>query len=162
MEKRQRIALFLWLFLALFVCIESWRLGLGSFSMPGPGFLTFGVSLFIILAVFIVFCRERGGNIVKSAAPLFKGKNVRNIIYGFSAIFAYPLLLNKLGFVLCTLFLVGFCLKVIKPHRWRVVLGISILTAFISYVLFIVWLGILLPKGTWVNQLFSLISNLWK
>jgi hypothetical protein len=162
MEKRERIPLFVWLLLSLFVCIESWRLGLGSFSLPGPGFLTFGVSLFILLSVFILFFKERGKKIVKGVAPLFRGKKVRNILYGFGVLFAYPLLLNKLGFFLCTLFFVGFCLKMIEPRKWGVVLGISIGAAFISYLLFIVWLGIQLPKGTWVNQFFSLIPNLWK
>lgn len=162
MKKREKITLLFWLSLSVFVCVESMRLGVGNLKAPGPGFLTFGVSLFIALSVFILFLKERGGKIVKGAAPLFRGKKVRNILYGFGVLFAYPLLLNQLGFFLCTLFFVGFCLKMVEPRKWRVVLGISISTAFISYLLFDVWLTIQLPKGTWVNQLYSLGAHLWK
>lgn len=162
MQRREKITLIFWLFLSVFVCVESLRLGVGSLSAPGPGFLTFGVSLFIILSVFFLFLKRTGRKLVENAAPLFKGKKIRDVIYAFIALFAYALLLGRLGFFLCTLFFVGFSLKIIKPQNWRVVLLMSIGVAIFSYLLFDVWLTIQLPKGTWLNQLLSLKGLLWK
>jgi hypothetical protein len=162
MEKRQKITLLFWLCLSLFVCIESWRLGLGSFNAPGPGFLPFGASLAILLLSLFLFLKERGRKLVGKAAPIFRGKKIRNVIYILGGIFAFPLLLNRLGFFLCTLLFMGFCLKIIVPQKWRVVLGMSIGVTIISYLLFDAWLTIQLPKGTWVNQLLKLASPLWK
>ena len=162
MQKREKITLIFWLFLSLFICIESLRLGVGSLRSPGPGFLTFGVSLFIILSVCLLFLKNTERKFAGNVAPLFKGKKIRDVIYTFIALFAYALLLNRLGFFLCTLFFVGFSLKMIKPQSWRIVLVMSIGVAIFSYLLFDVWLTIQLPKGTWLNQLLSSKGHLWK
>ncbi len=162
MQRREKITLLFWLFLSLFFCIESWRLGLGDFNAPGSGFLPFGASLAIGLLVIILFLKERGKKLTASPEPLFQGKRVRNIIYVLGSLFAYLFLLNKLGFFLCSLFFVGFCIKLVGTQKWSVILGISISVAIFSHLLFVVWLNILIPKGAWVGYLFSLISLLWK
>lgn len=163
MERREKITLFFWLFLSVFVCIESLRLGLGSFMAPGPGFLPFGASLVIGLLVCVRFLKERGKKLIGGVAPLFRGKNIRNVIYILGVLFAYPLLLYQLGFVICTLFFIGFSLRIIGSQKWRYVLGISIGTAVLSYLLFDVWLNIQLPKGRWVEQFVSSMRGLlWK
>lgn len=154
MQKREKITLIFWLFLSLFICIESLRLGLGSLRAPGPGFLTFGVSLFIILFVCLLFLKKTGRKFAGNVAPLFKGKKIREVVYAFIALVGYALLLNRLGFFFCTLLFTGFCLKIIIPQSWRVVLGTSIIVALFSYLIFDVWLNLQFPKGTWLNQLF--------
>jgi len=162
MQKREKITFLFWLSLSVFVCIESLRFGVGSLNAPGPGFLTFGVSLFIILFAFFLFLGRIERKDVENVIPLFKGKKIQNVIYAFIALFGYALLLNRLGFFLCTLFFTGFCLKIIIPQSWRVVLGMSIIVAIFSYLLFDVWLTLQLPKGTLLNQLLSLKGLLWK
>lgn len=162
MEKRQKVTLVFWFCLSLFVCVESFRLGLGSFKAPGPGFLPFGASLAILLLSLFLFLKERGRKLSEKAAPLFRGKKIRNVIYILAGIFAFPLLLGRLGFFLCTFLFIGFCLRMIVPHRWRVVLVMSIGVTIISYLLFDTWLMIQLPKGIWVNQLLKLANPLWK
>jgi len=162
MEKRQKITLIFWLCLSLFVCIESRRLGLGSFNAPGPGFLPFGASLSILLLSFLLLLKERGRKFIGKAVPLFRGKRIRNVIFILAGIFAFPLLLGRLGFFLCTLLFIGFCLRMIVPHRWKVVLGMSAGVTIACYLLFDAWLMIQLPKGIWVNQLLKLASPLWK
>jgi hypothetical protein len=162
MQKREKVTLIFWLFLSFFICLESLRLGVGSLRAPGPGFLTFGVSLFIILSVCLLFLKKIGRKFAGNVAPLFKGKKIRDVIYASIALFGYALLLDRLGFFLCTLFFTGFCLKIVSPHSWRVVLGMSIIVAIFSYFIFDVWLTLQLPKGAWPNQLFSLSGVLWK
>jgi putative tricarboxylic transport membrane protein len=152
MEKKQKIALLFLLVLSVFVSIKSWQLGLGRLSAPGSGFLPFGVSIFLILSVAFLFLKERKN--VGQVVPLFRGKNVKNLIYGLGGLFAYWFLLNKLGFFTCTFLFVGFCLKMIEPHRWRLVIPVSIISAIISYLIFNLWLKIPIPEAEWVNKLF--------
>lgn len=162
MQKREKITLIIWLFLSLFICVESLRLGLGSLRAPGPGFLTFGVSVFLILCVGGLFLKQAGGKFNGNIVPLLKGKRIRDVIYTLVALFGYALLLERLGFFLCTVFFVGFSLKMIKPQSWRTVLVMSIGVAIFCHFLFNVWLTLQLPEGTWLNQLLSLKGLLWK
>jgi len=164
MPKREKITLIIWLFLSLFICVESVRLGLGTLRAPGPGFLTFGVSVFIILCVCSLFLKKTGRKFAGDVVSLFKGKNIRDVIYTVIGLLGYALLLERLGFLLCTLCFVGFSLKMIKPQSWRMVLVMSIGVAIFCHFLFNVWLTLQLPEGTWLNQLLSFIkgSHLWK
>jgi len=154
MIKRGTITLLFWVFLSIFFCIESWRLGLGSFKVPGPGFFPFLASLVIGLLAVILFWRERKSKLVEKAVLLFKGKKIGNVIFILGFLFAYPLLLDELGFFLCTLFFVGFSIKMFKQQKLKVVLGISISVTIVAYLLFNVWLTIPLPKGVWIEKLF--------
>jgi hypothetical protein len=146
MEKQQKIAILFLLAFSVFVSVESWRLGVGSFSAPGPGFLSFGAAL----AVFLL-----------SLFQAFKGWG-RDIVYILGGIFAFPLLLSRAGFLLCTLLFTGYCLRIIAPQKWRVVLAVSFGVTIVSHLVFNVWLSIQLPRGTWVNQILVLATSLWK
>jgi hypothetical protein len=43
-RTRDRVGLYCFLASSIFVCEESWRLGLGDFHSPGPGFFPLGIS----------------------------------------------------------------------------------------------------------------------
>ncbi len=152
MIKREKITLVFWLLLSIFFCIESVHLGLGSIHAPGPGFLTFWVAIILILFVIILFLKEKGKRIVGQVEPLFRGKNLRNIIYGNIFLFGYGLLFEKIGFVLCTALFVGSCLGVIGKKRWGMTVAISLSVTLIAYLLFVVWLQVQFPKGRWVGR----------
>lgn len=156
---RERITLFLFISVSLFFCIESWRLGVGSFKKPGVGFLPFVVSLAIGLLAIILLLKSVGRGHVKSAEPFFQREGVRKIIYMLCFLFAYPLLMNQLGFFLCTLLFVVLSLRVIEPQKWRVVILVSIGVTIISYLLFDVWLYVQFPEGRWVNQLLTTMER---
>jgi hypothetical protein len=49
MTKRDRITIYCFVVFSLFICEESWRLGLGNFNQPGPGFVPFGSAMIIAL-----------------------------------------------------------------------------------------------------------------
>ena len=154
MIRKETITLFIWLAFCLFVCIESWRLGLGSFKMPGPGFIPFGASLLIGLIALALLLVGKARRIIQETTPFFQGSRVRKVLYMVCALFLYPFFLSQIGFFLCTLLFVGFSLKMIEPQRWRTVLVISISAAIACYLLFDVLLRIQLPKGILVRKLF--------
>jgi putative tricarboxylic transport membrane protein len=60
---------------------------------------------------------------------------------------AYTFLLDLLGYLLCTFFLVLFMLRAIDPQRWTVALGMAAMIAAGSYILFAIWLSVPLPRG---------------
>jgi hypothetical protein len=84
------------------------------------------------------------------------------MIFGFGFLFAYPLLLNYLGFFLCNLLFAGLCLKVIAGKKWGMVLAVSIGVSIACYLLFDAWLALQLPKGRWMEQVLSSAGALWK
>jgi putative tricarboxylic transport membrane protein len=159
---RERATLVFWFVLSFFFCIESYRLGLGSLHAPGPGFLTFWVSLVVGILAVVLFLQERGKRFLKDMAPLFKGKNLRNIIYANVFLYGYAVLFDKIGFFLCTLLFIGCCLKVIGSKKWKIVIWGSMSVAVGAYMVFGYWLAIQLPKGRWVESLLSLGDHLWK
>ena len=161
MGKKQKIALLFLLAFSVFVSVESWRLGVGSFSAPGPGFLSFGAALAIFLLSLFQASKAWGRNIVQTEKPSLRG-NRANVLYVLGGIFAFPLLLSRAGFLLCTLLFTGYCLRVIAPQKWKVVLAVSFGVTIVSHMVFDVWLSIQLPRGTWVNQVFVLANSLWK
>jgi putative tricarboxylic transport membrane protein len=152
--KKDRIFLFLWLLFCVFFAIESWRLGLGRIRAPGPGFLPFWVSVIVGILTIIELVRGIMGRFVGEVQPLFRGKRVRNTVYAGSFLFAYPLLIERIGFFFCTLFFTGSCLRLIGKKKWFAVFAVSILASVGSYALFVVWLKIQFPVGKWVEPFF--------
>jgi putative tricarboxylic transport membrane protein len=162
MMRREKIALLLWLLFSIFVCIESCRLGLGGFHAPGPGFLTFGVALVIIILVIAHFLNERWRKVATNVEPLFRGRKLKNIIYVFIFLLAYPLLMDQIGFFLSTLLFTIGCLKVIGGKRWSSTIVISMCVAIMEYLVFDYWLVGEFPRGKLVDSLLSFEGTLWK
>jgi putative tricarboxylic transport membrane protein len=159
---RERITFVFWLVLSLYFCIESYRLGLGSVNAPGPGFFPFWASLLVGLLAVVLVLQERRKKLLADVAPLFKGKNLRNIIYAYLFLFGYAGLLDKIGVFLCTLLFIGFCLKVLGAKKWKIVIWFSLSGAVFAYMVFNYWLAIPFPKGEWLRRFLSLGDHLWK
>jgi putative tricarboxylic transport membrane protein len=149
----ERIGLLFWLALCLFFFIESLRLGLGNIRAPGSGFFPFWTATMVgLMTVYLLF-QEIMKKQVKELAPIFKGKNVRDIILVLVFLFAYGMLFEKIGFVLCTLLFMGCCLKVIGKKKWMTVMGLSLSVTVAAYMLFVVWLKIQYPTGRWIEKI---------
>jgi hypothetical protein len=142
--------LFLFL-LSISMCIMAFRLGLGSWANPGPGFASFGIAcllgfLSIILSVKamvrrigekerISFAKEKGFWWVR---PVF----ILLILVG------YGFFLNLFGFSFSNFLLMTFLVWGIARQRLKLALIVSILTTVAAYLLFIKLLGLPLPSGS--------------
>ena len=123
---------------------ESAKLPFGTVHSPGQGFFPWWISVVILLLALLLLLQaltsrpstgqEAPGRIAKVAALL--------VVLG-----VYILLLDPLGYPLCTFLLVLFMLRVTDPQPWTVALGLAAITAFGSYVVFAVWLSVPLPRG---------------
>lgn len=59
----------------------------------------------------------------------------------------YLLVLNYLGFLISTMLLLGAVVHLLGERKWWKIIVISLVTSFIIYQLFGVYLGVMLPKG---------------
>ena len=145
MGKADRISSIFWLVFAVIVSLESRRLGLGTLHRPGPGFLFFYAGIFLGIMSFIVLVKawttkEAGGSI-------FAGKNIFKIICVVASVFAYGLLMERVGFIPVTLLLFLFLLGVMERKGWVFTILVSLAVTAAAYTLFEVLLQSQLPKG---------------
>jgi putative tricarboxylic transport membrane protein len=143
-------AVFLILFGA-FICLEARKLDMGRIVKPGPGFFPFwlGLALMLVsLALIFRFAREK----IESSASsqeLWKSLSWEKVLYSLAALLLYAFFLESLGYIIATLLLLFFFFRAIDPQRWSVVILGSVITSFITYALFRLWLQVQLPVGLW-------------
>ncbi|MFB3887834.1 MAG: tripartite tricarboxylate transporter TctB family protein [Thermodesulfobacteriota bacterium] len=131
---------FFFLGLSIFVLWESLRLGLGTPKVPGAGFLSFCVGL--VLSVLSVVLIVRGWGVrdpLESHSP--------RVILALACLFAYSLLLDQIGFIVATFFLVGILFRLGEPRRWWALLGMSALVTFLAYLVFGILLHVYFPRS---------------
>ncbi len=126
--------------LSLFVLWESLRLGFGTLKEPGCGFLSFCAG--VILSALSLVLIYRGWGLRESRKYL-----PRRVILALAALFAYSLVLEALGFIVATFFLVGILLQLGESRRWWVLVGVSALVTFLAYLVFEVLLHVYFPRS---------------
>jgi len=142
------MSVFFWWAISIFVCWDSLRLNIGNIRSPGPGLLPFwaGVILFglaTILWVMGVITKNRG----EKLGNLWKGRKTNKVATILICLFAYVLLLPQIGFVIATFGLMVFLFRVIGGTRLWIQVVSALITVSIAYLIFLVCLGIPLPKG---------------
>ena len=136
-----------WLVFALYVAFESSRIGLGQWSMPGPGYFPFGAAVAIgilSLALLVSTLRKPPGNEERPALP--PGR-LDHVVLSLVAMVTYVLLLKSIGFLICTFFLVLFFLRVVAAQRWSTALIVASSLSLGFYLFFNLLLDAQLPNG---------------
>ena len=75
------------------------------------------------------------------------GEGVRTILVTLFSLACYIVLLNPLGLPLASFLYIAFSIWYLKRSKWLLALVISLITAVISYYLFIRLLGLSFPAG---------------
>ncbi len=132
---------------SIYVCIISYRLGLGSLHKPGSGFMPFWSGAFVgILAAIVliqdVISRDRQG--VQEPRESVTWKSIALTLFFF---LIYILVLEHVGYLISTALFVAIILKIIERKRWFLSGWVAIVMASASYYIFKVWLQAELPKG---------------
>lgn len=133
--------------LAVYICIESSRLPVGSWRDPGPGFFPLLSGIFLGFLSGLVFVRaflHKKKELGETGYPKEKRKS---FIFVLVVLFGYAFLLEIFGFLLSTFLLLIFLFRGIEPQRWVVSIGGSALASVISYAVFQLWLKTQLPTG---------------
>ncbi len=140
-----------WFFLGLTICLGSLQYKLGTFAAPKSGFVPFltgaAVSFFAALG-FLEAALKRKKDREGWTSP-FQGVRWKNFLILVISLLIYILLLAYLGFLLATTLFVTFLFRVFMSKQWPLVIGSSLLTAFVSYFIFEIWLKVQFPRGLW-------------
>jgi len=147
MKKKDFRGGLVWLVFGAVLCVESYRLNIGTLHNPGPGFYPFVVGLTLLLFSFILLFSsiflEKEGFTEKTEEK----SNKKNILLIVFLLLLYAIVYEYLGFIVSTLLFIICILKIIERKRWLVAISFAIFTAAFSYVLFNLWLNANLPKG---------------
>jgi len=129
----------------------SLQLPLGTLRMPGSGLFPLGLGLILmgLAACQMLQPRLRAAASAKSGGGTADGSAHRVLVFmGIMAL--ATALLDLLGFPLVAFLLMLALLQLLGVRRWRDSALIALLTAGASYILFVRWLQIPLPKG-WIG-----------
>lgn len=148
MKRYDQISSLIWFFFAIYICVESIRLPLGSWRDPGPGFLPLLVGLILAGLSIICFMQARMAESTEQKASWYSRERWKNLIWILLALLAYALVLDYLGFLMSTFLLLIFLFRFgMEPQKWFWAIGGSVIASVSCYVVFELWLQTQLPKG---------------
>jgi putative tricarboxylic transport membrane protein len=148
MGKAERMSGAFWFLFSVFIGYQSYRLGLGTLRMPGPGFLFFWTAIFIAVLSLIDMGRSLRPTGKEEAKEGIAGRwNVTKVGLVLLSLFLYVVLIEPLGFVPVTLLLFLFLLAVIEKKKWSFAVLVSLVVTILSYLMFETALKSQLPKG---------------
>lgn len=139
------VSLFLLVF-SVGVAIEAYRLDLGDLFAPGPGFMLFGVSSLLGLLSLHLLLKFLMTQKLRKINP-WAQRNWRRVISVFITLTIYIFLLEPIGYLLTTFFLLVFLFRSLGSRRWGSILGGAALISFATYQVFSIWLTLHFPKG---------------
>ncbi len=147
--NRQQLGSLVWLILGLLICTGSYRLSLGNFHNPGPGFLPFitGALLTGLSGLYFVQSGRKGRGAEPEKPFLVDRGRAWKATITLIALLAYAIGMEYLGFLVSTTIFLAFLLGVVEPQRWYVVIFGSILASAASFTIFEILLKSPLPTG---------------
>ena len=147
MTGRDRGAAAVLLAFGLIALEEARKLRFGSIARPGPGFFPVVLAAAFSLVCLVLLINAIRARDAEAAASARLGWP--KIVATMVALFVYALVLEPLGFVAATFALLLFFFKALERQRWVTALAGSLITAFVTYLVFKVWLNVQLPAGPW-------------
>ena len=134
-----------WIAAGLLACYGATRLGLGSVTEPGAGFIFFWSGLILVVLSLIVLADSVRSS--ADTAPEMGEMNWTKIALVLLSLLLYAFFLERLGFVLTTFVLLSFLLGWIEGTNWLRSFGVASAATLGSFAIFELWLKIRLPKG---------------
>ncbi len=141
-----RISALFWVATGLAICVESFRLGPGQLSAPGPGLIPLGCGLVLGFFGIVVFFRSFKASLREAETTRMGKIQWRKLALTLASLAGYAFLLDLLGFKLVTLSWMFFICRLGKIG-WKASVLISVITTVSSYILFGYYLAIRFPRG---------------
>jgi hypothetical protein len=134
--------------LGMVVVWEGWRLGFGAFESPGPGFIAVFAGLFLFLFSTANMVLTVAKYQKRADRPFWpETDSLRKVLLTLAGPIAFVLLLNYLGFFLCSLGMLIYLFRIIYPHRISLTLFLALATALACLILFQFILKVQFPQG---------------
>jgi hypothetical protein len=143
MLTTDRVAGSLLVFFSLLVIWESRHLPLGTFRQPGPAYVpVILAALLLLFGLLLIFMSGRAPSL--SSIQWTEWRHVLAILA--ASIFA-GFAIERLGYRLTVLLVLGFLLKIVEQRGWALSLAFAFTLAFGSFFLFYTVLRVPLPEG---------------
>lgn len=136
-----------WLSFSIAICIEAYRQDIGTIRYPGPGFFPFCVALVMAGLALIAILQSVGKHEQEEERDHQEPFRWWNIVVILAAILVYALVLQTVGFLICTFLFVTMLLKVVEPQPWKVSILGGLITAVSAEIVFNVILRSQIPSG---------------
>jgi putative tricarboxylic transport membrane protein len=148
LSRQNQISGLAFLVVAIFICMGSIKLSVGTIHNPGPGFFplmagaVLGVySLILFLQSFRKIERDTRNPFWANVQGGFK------MFWVLLTLLVYVIGMDYLGFFCSTILFLGFLLRIMGRQKWLLTIILSLLGALISYGIFQRWLDVQLPQG---------------
>jgi hypothetical protein len=136
-----------WIGLSIFAMVGAYRLELGDFRDPGAGLIPFITAALLFLVSIPVVLQSLSDRRKNPPGEKGSGKvNWVKVVSVAGSLFAYCLLLPRLGYLVTTTLILLFLFRAASPRSWRFVIGAAVLTAVVTYFGF-TYLGLRFPRG---------------
>jgi hypothetical protein len=150
MKTHHRVGSIFWLIIGLYILITSYRLGIGRFQQPGPGFIFFLSGLLLTTLSAIDVGRtltQKAKTDDEKKIPLWRGVRWQKVLLVFVGMSVYVYGFDFLGSLLSIFLLMFFLFKAVEPTPWWTATISSLITTLACYLLFQVWLKVPFPTG---------------
>jgi len=149
MSRRDIWSGLVWAGVGIIFVVGSLRAGLFRKGIPGPGFLPFVIAMSLIVLSFMIFfpalSRKKEDAVkIENFSP--EKESFKKVLLGLMALFAYGFALEYTGYLITTFVFMIFTSRIMERGKWTGPLIMAVLTAVLSYLLF-VSLEVQLPRG---------------
>jgi hypothetical protein len=128
---------------ALLVIWESRQFPLGGFRQPGPAFIPILLALLLLIfAVFLVLTSSRAPSLSSISWTEW-----RHVLAVLAASLFSAFAIERLGYRLTVLLVLGVLVKLVEQRGWVVSLSFAFSLSFGSFFLFYTVLRVPLPQG---------------
>jgi len=137
MRAYDRASSIFWFFFSMIVFVQSFRMGVGTLSNPGMGFMACcasGVMAFLSLILLkqSFAKRKEQEEIARPFAGLLLGRVVGVVV----AVILYIIFLASLGYLIGTFLLMAALLVIVGRYRWWLLILFPALSSLVSYYVF--------------------------
>ena len=149
MRNRELYSSGVWFLVGLGFLFGGLRLGYGSLSTPGPGFLPSLIGgILSLLSILLFIVNVLAKNRLEGQVSFWKEKSSwRKVLFSFLSLIFYLIFLNYLGYIITTSLFSLYLFKFIGKRGWWVSILVAILASSVSWVIFSVGMEVPLPKG---------------
>ncbi|MBI5603275.1 MAG: tripartite tricarboxylate transporter TctB family protein [Deltaproteobacteria bacterium] len=148
MKNRDVVSSIVWMALGCLFVGGALHQGLMRKGVPGPGFLPFlsgmaliFIALFVLIPALVQKEKENGSDFFPESGSF------RKLVFALVALLAFGVALNYLGYLITTFLFMFLMARLIEPKGWWITALVALLTAVVSYLLFVVLLEVQLPTG---------------
>jgi putative tricarboxylic transport membrane protein len=149
MNYYDKITSLVWVGVGVAIVIASTRVSFGSWDQPGPGLLPLLTGIVTVVCASVIFFQSwlNGRGAKQKGEFSWRTVDFRKVLIALASLVLYAFLLNRLGYLITTFFLMYSLLRLIAHLRRYVAISEAALATFLTYALFKLWLEVPLPRG---------------